>query len=93
MDIANIVRCLQRLEPLCMWHKPATKIDRVTLARNVRELPTPRQHFGVSEKGIGDALRRMNITYKTTQRERTPPPSVREWKLIGSRDAQTASAL
>lgn len=69
VGVASVVRWLQRLEPQRTRHKPATKIDRIALARDVREHPDAyqserAQRLGVSEKGVGHALRRMNITYK-----------------------------
>lgn len=69
VGVATVVRWLQRLEPQRTRNKPATKIDRIALARDVREHPDAYQserakRLGVSEKGIGHALRRMNITYK-----------------------------
>jgi len=69
VGVATVVRWLQRLEPQLTRYKPATKIDRIALARDVREHPDAyqserAQRLGVSEKGIGHALRRMNITYK-----------------------------
>ena len=69
VGIATVVRWLKRLEPRRRRNKPATKIDRIALARDVQEYPDAYQserarRLGVSEKGIGHALRRMNITYK-----------------------------
>jgi len=69
VGIATVVRWLKRVEPQRTRVKPATKIDRIALARDVREYPDAYQserakRLGVSEKGIGHALRRMNITYK-----------------------------
>jgi transposase len=69
VGVATIVRWLQRIEPHRTRNKPATKINRIALARDVREYPDAYQserakRLGVSEKGIGHALRRMNITYK-----------------------------
>jgi len=67
--IASVVRWLNGAKPHLTRVKPATKIDRILLARDVREYPDAYQsekakRLGVSEKGIGHALRRMNITYK-----------------------------
>jgi transposase len=79
VGVATVVRWLKRLEPQRTRYKPASKIDRIALARDVREYPDAYQaerakRLGVSEKGIGHALRRMNITYKknaaTSQGER-----------------------
>ena len=69
VGIASVVRWIDRIEPQMTRNKPATKIDRIALARDVREYPDAYQaerakRLGVSEKGIGHALRRMNITYK-----------------------------
>ena len=69
VGIASVTRWLKRVEPQRTRSKPATKIDRIALARDVREYPDAYQaerakRLGVSEKGIGHALRRMNISYK-----------------------------
>ncbi|MFA4846521.1 MAG: IS630 transposase-related protein [Patescibacteria group bacterium] len=69
VGIASVVRWLNKIEPQTTRNKPATKIDRIALARDVREYPDAyqaerAQRLGVSEKGVGHALRRMNITYK-----------------------------
>jgi len=69
VGVATVVRWLKRLEPQRTRYKPAIKIDRIALARDVREHPDAYQserakRLGASEKGIGHALRRMNITYK-----------------------------
>jgi len=74
VGIATVVRWLKRVEPQRTRVKPATKIDRIALARDVREYPDAYQkerarRLGVSEKGIGHALRRMNITYKKNPEE------------------------
>ncbi len=71
IGVATVVRWLQRLEPQTTRNKPATKIDRIALARDVREYPDAYQaerakRIGVSEKGVGHALRRMNISYTPT---------------------------
>jgi len=69
VGVASVVRWLQRIEPCLTRHKPATKIDRIALARDVCEHPDAYQaeraaRLGVSEKGVGHALQRMGITYK-----------------------------
>ncbi|HNM20718.1 MAG TPA: IS630 transposase-related protein [Nitrospira sp.] len=69
VGIASVTRWIKTPEPKATRHKPATKIDRIALARDVREFPDAYQRerasrLGVSEKGIGHALRRMGITYK-----------------------------
>jgi transposase len=69
VGIATVVRWIKRVEPYRTRIKPATKIDRILLAEDVRIFPDAYQaerakRLGVSEKGIGHALRRMGITYK-----------------------------
>lgn len=69
VGVASVVRWINRVEPCLTRNKPATKIDRIKLARDVREHPDAYQaeraaRLGVSEKGIGHALRRMGISYK-----------------------------
>ncbi len=60
---------LSRPEPHRTRYKPATQIDKIVLAKDVRDHPDAYQaehakRLCVSEKGIGHAMRRMNITYK-----------------------------
>jgi transposase len=69
VSIASVVRWLRRLEPRKTRCKPATKIDRIALARDVREYPDAYNRerairIGGSAQGIAHALRRMNISYK-----------------------------
>ncbi|KAF0118944.1 MAG: Transposase [Rhodospirillaceae bacterium] len=69
VGVATVVRWLRRLDPQRTRYKPATKI--AALARDVREYPDAYQaeramRLGASAKGVGHALRRMNITYKKT---------------------------
>ena len=79
VGIASVVRWVKNPTPKTSRNKPATKIDMVALARDVLEHPDSYQYerarrLGVSEKGVGHALRRMGITYKkkstTSQSER-----------------------
>ena len=69
VGIATLTRWLKRIEPQLTRIKPATKVDRIKLAQDIREHPDAYQYeramrLGVSVKGIGHALRRMSITYK-----------------------------
>lgn len=69
VGIASVTRWLKNPEPKKTRNKPATKIDMDALARDVQDYPDAYQYerarrLGVSEKGIGHALRRMGITYK-----------------------------
>jgi transposase len=79
VGVASVVRWLNKIEPQAGRNKPATRIDRIALARDVREHPDAYQYerarrLGGSEKGIGHALRRMNIRYK---KNTTPSPGGR----------------
>ncbi|MBX3630052.1 MAG: IS630 transposase-related protein [Nitrosomonas sp.] len=71
VGIASVTRWVRNPNPKQTRNKPATKIDMIALARDVQEYPDAYQaerarRLGVSEKGIGHALRRMNISYKKT---------------------------
>ena len=69
VGVASVTRWVKNPDPKLTRNKPATKIDMVALARDVQSYPDAYQYeraqrLGVSEKGIGHALRRMGITYK-----------------------------
>ena len=69
VGVASVTRWVKNPDPKLTRNKPATKIDMQALARDVLEYPDAYQYeraqrLGVSEKGIGHALRRMGITYK-----------------------------
>ncbi len=69
VGIASVVRWLKKVEPQRTRHKPATKIDMAALAQDVRDNPDAYQYeraqrLGVSQKGIGHALRRLGVSYK-----------------------------
>jgi transposase len=69
----SVVRWLKKVEPQRTRNKPATKIDMAALAQDVQDNPDAYQYeraqrLGVSQKGIGHALRRLGITYKKTLR-------------------------
>ena len=66
---ATAVRWIKKLEPQSIRCKPATRIDRIELARDVRNHPDAYHaeralRLGASKQGIGHALKQMNITYK-----------------------------
>ena len=66
---ASVTRWLKNPELQTRRNKPAVKIDMAALARDVMEHPDAYQYerarrLGVSEKGVGHALRRMGISYK-----------------------------
>ena len=67
--VASVVRWLKSPEPKSGRNKPATRIDMAALAQDVRDHPDAYQYeraarFGVSQRGIGAALRRLGVTYK-----------------------------
>lgn len=69
VGIASVVRWSKKIEPQRTRNKPATKIDMQVLARDVEEYPDAYQYeraqrFGVSPKGICEALKRLNVSYK-----------------------------
>jgi transposase len=69
VGIASIVRWSKKIEPQQTRNKPPTKIDMQALARDVEVYPDAYQYeraqrFGVSPKGIFEALKRLNVTYK-----------------------------
>ena len=69
VGVASVTRWLDRIEPCMKRNKPATKIDMLALMRDIEKYPDAYQYerasrFGVSEKGIGHALRRMGVSYK-----------------------------
>lgn len=59
----------KRIEEKKKRNKPATKIDRDALARDVERYPDAYQYeraerLHVSVSGVGHALKRLNVTYK-----------------------------
>ena len=67
------MHCSSRLEPCLTRNKPATKIDMAALAKDVEIYPDAYQYecaerFDVSQRGIGDALKRLKISYKNNTR-------------------------
>lgn len=66
---ATLTRWKTKLEPQPTRNKPATKIDRAALAKDVEIYPDAYQYeraerLGCSQRGIGEALKRLKITYK-----------------------------
>lgn len=69
VGIASVTRWIKNPDPKLTRNKPATKIDMDALAKDVKTHPDAYQYeraarLGVSEKGIGHALRRMGVSYK-----------------------------
>jgi len=69
VGVASVVRWSKKITPTTKRNKPATKIDMEALRRDVDEHPDAYQYerakrFGVSQKGICSALKRLGITYK-----------------------------
>lgn len=66
---ASVFRWSKQIEPQRTRHKPATKIDMEALKRDVEEYPDAyhyerAQRLGVSQRGIGYALKRLGISRK-----------------------------
>ena len=73
VGVASVVRWLKNPEPKRTRNKPATKIDMEALAQDIVAYPDAYQYerakrLGVSEKGVGHALRRMGLSYKKNSR-------------------------
>ena len=69
IPIRTLFRRQRKLEPCTTRNKPATKIDMEALAKDVELFPDDyqwerAQRFGVSQKGIGNALKRLSISVK-----------------------------
>jgi transposase len=69
IGIASLTRWNAKLEPQLTRNKPATKIDMEVLAKDVETYPDAYQYerakrLGVSQRGIGLALKRLKISYK-----------------------------
>lgn len=69
IGVASIVRWSTRVEPCLTRNKPATKINMDELAKDVEMYPDDYQYeraarFNVSQRGIGDALKRLKISNK-----------------------------
>lgn len=69
VGIRTLFRWQNRIEPKLKRNKPAVKINMEKLAADVKKHPDAFQYeraerFGVSQWGIGLALRRLKITYK-----------------------------
>ena len=82
VGVASVTRWLKSPVPKAKRNRKANKIDMAALARDLREHPDAFQYeraarFGVSQRGIGQALRRLGVTYKKntcapkSQRRRT----------------------
>lgn len=73
VGVASVVRWSGRLEPCLTRNKPATKINMDALAKDVEIYPDAYQYeragrFNVSQRGIGDALKRLKISHKKNTR-------------------------
>jgi transposase len=75
---ASVVRWSKRIEAQPTRHKPATKINMEALKQDVEPYPDAYQYeraqrFGVSQSGIGYALKRLKISHKNKP-ARLPKP-------------------
>jgi transposase len=69
IGVATLDRWAKRLEPKATRDKPATKIDREALARDVEQPPDAYQReraarLGASQRGVCAALKRLGISRK-----------------------------
>ena len=69
IGVASLVRWKQQPAPQATRRRPWLKIDMIALARDLRAWPDAYHHeraerLGVSARGIGDALKRLGVTYK-----------------------------
>lgn len=69
VSIRTLFNWSNRVEPKTKRNKPATKIDMEKLTEGVKQRPDDYQYeraerFGVSQWGIGSALKRLKITNK-----------------------------
>ena len=65
----SVLNWTKRFSPIVKRNKPPTKIDMDLLKKDIELYPDAYQYeraerFGVSQKGIFEALRRLGITYK-----------------------------
>jgi transposase len=69
VGVASIMRWGKCLEPQRTRSKPATKLDMEALKQDVDNYPDGYQYeraarLGVSQRAIGNALKRLNVSYK-----------------------------
>ena len=69
VGLASVVRWCGNIMPQKTHNKPATKIDREALQKDIVTYPDAYQYeraqrLGVSTNGIWHALRRLKVTYK-----------------------------
>ena len=69
IGIATLFRWQKKLIPCVMRNKPSTKIDDCQLLEDVKNYPDDYQweraeRFGVTQRAIGLALKRLGISYK-----------------------------
>ena len=69
IGIATLFRWQKKLVPCVMRNKPSTKIDDCQLLEDVKNYPDDYQweraeRFGVTQRAIGLALKRLGISYK-----------------------------
>jgi transposase len=83
VGVASVVRWSSRLEPCLTRNKPATKINTEALAKDVEMYPDDYQYeraarFNVSQRGIGDALKRLKISHKKSLEHPKADPEKRQ---------------
>ena len=81
---ASVVRWSKQIEAQHTRHKPATKINMEALKQDVKQYPDAYQYeraqrFGVSQRGVGYAWKRLGISHQN-QPSRIP----KQMKVHGS---------
>jgi transposase len=89
VGIATVVRWSNRIEPMLTRNKSPTKIDSDALKKDVEQYPDAYQYerakrFGVSQKGISVALKRLGVTYK--KNPQSPKSGPRKKMYVLSKD-------
>ena len=69
VGVASVTRWIKNPDPKRTRNKPATKINMEALVQDIKTYPDAYQYerarrFGVSQKGINHALKRLGVSYK-----------------------------
>ena len=88
----TVFKWSKRLEPQKTRNKPATKIDMEALKRDIESFPDSYYYeraarLGAKPSGIGDAMRRLGVTYK--KNSKSPKGGSRKKIYLLPRDRET----
>jgi transposase len=88
----TVFKWSKRLEPQKTRNKPATKIDMEALKRDIESFPDSYYYeraarLGAKRSGIGDAMRRLGVTYK--KNSKSPKSGSRKKIYLLPRDRET----